>query len=74
MTTRSLFTQYGCGCPSADVCTDPKTWGKVDEPVEVLGRDDDPRCDPDVPVYRIRFRDGTEADAFGDELTPEPVR
>lgn len=64
------FTQYGCGCPSADVCTDPTTWGRVAEPVTVLGPAD---TDPECPAFRIRFADGTEAEAFPEELTPCPI-
>lgn len=69
--TNALFTQYGCGCPSADVCSDPATWGRVNEPVDVIGPD--PDCDEEAQTWRIRYADGTEAHAFPDELDPPPT-
>lgn len=53
------------------MCCDPKTWGNVNEPVEVLGVE--PESDPEVRSYRIRYADGTEATAFVDELEPDPT-
>lgn len=67
----TTFTQYGCGCPTADVCCDPKTWGRVAEPVDIIGTEP---TDPGEPLaYRVRFADGIEATAFEDELDPTPV-
>ena len=32
-------------------------------------------ADEDIaPIYRIRFADGVETEAFGDELDPQPAR
>ena len=47
--------------------------------VMVLGRvdlDADPDAgDEDIaPIYRVRFADGVETEAFGDELDPQPSR
>jgi hypothetical protein len=63
--------EYHC-LESEDSC-DAELWHRTHQRVTVLaGPDDDPRNDPEHPVYRIRFDDGYEGDAFGDELLRSP--
>jgi hypothetical protein len=42
--------------------------------IEEVGADADPDADSEevAPLYRIRFEDGVETEAFADELDPAP--
>jgi hypothetical protein len=72
----TLFFEYHCF--ESDASQDAELWYRSHQKVEVLGFADndgwdiktlEERCECGCPiVYKIRFQDGFEGDAFEDEL------
>ena len=71
--TRMTYTKPSCGCRSSEQCPDMggelmrRSGSKVDvvRPLTI----DEADIDEVGPMFKVRWRDGFEADVFEDELS-----
>ncbi len=58
-------------CYEGEDSSDAEAWHHTHQQVEVLHKLKD--NDPELTLYRVRFADGLEYDAFDDELVKSPA-